>query len=47
MYFKPDLNPVGMKVNTRMVSENPQLSSFTQVPLDDKIGYLLIAAPST
>ena len=56
-YFKPDANPVGKSVVTNLHtycpvynSENEiesAISKFTNVDLDGKEGYLLIAAPST
>ena len=46
-YFKPDVSPVGKNVNIKLESDKPGLDTFTQIDLEDKIGYLLIAAPST
>jgi len=46
-YFKPDVNPVGKNVNIKLESKIPGLNQFTQIDLEDKIGYLVIAAPST
>lgn len=56
-YFKPNINPVGKSAVTDLHTFNLQkdyqdefqsvLSKFTNVGLDGKEGYLLIAAPST
>jgi len=46
-YFKPEQNPVGKNVNIKLESDDPFLDTFTKVPLDDKMAYLIIAAPST
>jgi len=45
-YFRPHLNPVGLKINTLMENEG-QMKRFTDLMIKGKSGYFIIAAPST
>jgi hypothetical protein len=48
VYFKPHVNPKGRSIVTQLVSRTDEgWTKFTDVPLGDKAGYFVIAAPST
>lgn len=45
--FKPHVDPVGKSIVTDLYTKDLKDGHFTDVPLDDKDGYFIIAAPST
>ena len=45
--FKPFLNPLGKSLITRLHTKDLQEAKFTDLKLDDKDAYFIIAAPST
>jgi len=48
VYFKPHRNPVGKSIVTSLESRADEgWTKFTDVPLEGKDGYFVIAAPST
>ena len=48
-FFRPNVDPVGSDITTELHSyeDNRSESKFTDIPLDGKLGYFVIAAPST
>ena len=45
--FKPWINPIGKSINTNLEYRDSTYKKFTDVPLDGKQAYFIIAAPST
>jgi hypothetical protein len=47
LLFKPNLNPVGTSIVSTLFNKDHCEAKFTDVPLDGKQGYFIIASPST
>ena len=47
LLFRPNLNVVGKSLLTNLVKNDYKEGKFTDLALDKKDGYFIIAAPST
>ena len=45
--FHPSRRPEGKSLITDLVSREDGITKFTDIPLGDKEGYFIVAAPST
>ena len=47
MFFHPHKNPVGKTLITDLIDKQGNICAFTDVDLEEKKSYFIIAAPST